>query len=640
MTGKYRYLLTVLSLVQIFFAFSAYSQNRKIDSLNSLLTRYELRKKADGRQSYSPADSVKVNLLDKVALAYSELEPEKSREAAEAQLTLARRIGYDIGTANALNTLGIYYEYKGNYKRSVEFYQAALDIAKRRGFKDLELHVLGNIALNYGLQGIYTEALRIHQEILIRAKEAREELTLLITYNNIGTIYKTLKKNEEALPYFQKALDLQLKQKKPHFIAQTYSNIAHIYRLDKKYTPALAYLQKGLESATKENNINSMADTYSGIGRVYADLRDYDKALVNFQKARDLREHAQNGYGLCISYISLGDIYLKKGDSKTALDYTLKAQELVKDYDDLQMQIEVYRQLSAIHEATGNYKSAFENLTMFKKLNDSVFNADNNRKLVEQQLNFDFKNIQDRKDLIAKQEAERNANTRNYIIIIASLVVLFLIVLLFQRNKIAKTRRQQALQAERNRINRDLHDSLGAQLSTVRMYVSGIQNTDSGVAETIDNTLGLLDDSIHELRRIMNDEDSTILQKQGLIGAISTLATKVHHLHHIHFSLNYNFDGKLPDRIEHELYRILQELINNTLKYAEAANITIELIQRDGKITLLYEDDGKGFEPDDVIRGNGLSNITFRATQSGGSSEIDSKPGHGARCIIEIPLSK
>ncbi len=212
---------------------------------------------------------------------------------------------------------------------------------------------------------------------------------------------------------------------------------------------------------------------------------------------------------------------------------------------------------------------------------------------------------------------------------------------MIQRSKIAKERRQKALEQERNRISRELHDDLGAQLSTARMFISSLKNNNSNgnTSEAIDNSLGLLDSSISDLRKIMHDMHSSVLLEKGYLAATEELVNKINQLHIIKFTLSHHgIDKRFDEKTEHQLYRITQELVNNSMKYAKAKNVSLELLCRDGKIILMYEDDGIGYDLKTVKRGNGLKNIETRAKLVGGTAEFDSMPGAGARTIIEIPL--
>ena len=192
----------------------------------------------------------------------------------------------------------------------------------------------------------------------------------------------------------------------------------------------------------------------------------------------------------------------------------------------------------------------------------------------------------------------------------------------------------------RNRIALDLHDDLGTKLSTVRMFMSSLKNNpDKNETALLDNSLHLLDTSISDLRQIMNELQTSLLQQKGYIAATEELVNRVNHFKQITFTLTHNGIGKrLEQKTEYNLFRITQELINNTLKYANAKNITVNLLNRDGKIIFMYEDDGDGFNTSLQQKGYGLANIISRSQSLSGSVEFDSMPGTGFRTIIELPL--
>ena len=192
----------------------------------------------------------------------------------------------------------------------------------------------------------------------------------------------------------------------------------------------------------------------------------------------------------------------------------------------------------------------------------------------------------------------------------------------------------------KTKISLDLHDDLGTKLSTARMFLRSINgnHTPKNTA-LLGNALSLIDNSIMDLRLVMNDLESPTLIDKGYIAATEELVNKIKDLQEITFTLSANGIGKRMDqKAEYNLFRITQELINNTLKYANAKNVLIELVNRDDKIIFMYEDDGKGFDVNMPSKGYGLSNITTRAQSFNAELEFDSKPGAGFRTIIEFPL--
>lgn len=196
-------------------------------------------------------------------------------------------------------------------------------------------------------------------------------------------------------------------------------------------------------------------------------------------------------------------------------------------------------------------------------------------------------------------------------------------------------------QALRNKIALDLHDDLGTKLSTARMFLKSHKDNKQVNNELLlDNSIALLDTSINDLRHIMDElhQASTLIEK-GYVAATEELVNKINGLNQINFVLNHNgLEKRMEQKTEYNLYRITQELINNTLKYADAKNVSIDIVNRDDKIIFMYEDDGVGHNMEIKSKGFGLSNILSRSESLGGKVEFDSSIGAGFRTIIELPL--
>lgn len=249
------------------------------------------------------------------------------------------------------------------------------------------------------------------------------------------------------------------------------------------------------------------------------------------------------------------------------------------------------------------------------------------------------------KQLSAETKLNRSAiknqqRTSNILLGVVIVIILFS-TLLFNRYQLKKKiEQQQALLSERKRISHELHDDLGSQLCAVKIFLNDIKKNEIiKNNELLENSLGLIDASIKDLRLIMDELQTSTLLENGYLAATTELVNKVSHLKEIKFSLSHNgFQNRLCHTKETNLFRITQELINNTLKYAQAKNVTIDVLNRDNNLILMYEDDGNGFNLNSAKTGYGLNNIQSRSHALGGTVAFDSWPGAGFRATIEIPL--
>jgi len=197
---------------------------------------------------------------------------------------------------------------------------------------------------------------------------------------------------------------------------------------------------------------------------------------------------------------------------------------------------------------------------------------------------------------------------------------------------------------ERTRIARELHDGMGPLLSTCKIYLHTMKpaETEPKNKETIDKLGIVLDDALNTIKEISNNLSPHILRNYGLIVAINTFIEKLKFTIDIKITIDIPSDKRFNEIIELSIYRVLTELINNTLNYSEASSIVISIILESEKfIRIKYADNGKGFDVQKTMeqrKGNGLSNIHMRIQNIGGKVQIISSEGKGMNAFISIFL--
>lgn len=195
----------------------------------------------------------------------------------------------------------------------------------------------------------------------------------------------------------------------------------------------------------------------------------------------------------------------------------------------------------------------------------------------------------------------------------------------------------ESQEEERKRIARELHDDFGARLSTLKLYIGAIQKKPDQTKEISRQVTDIVDATIGELRNILTNLSPKVLDENGLKAALKELALKLNQSGLISCNTDTYFRHQLNATEEFSLYRISQELINNTLKYAEADEINISIVEREKELVYLYEDNGKGFEYEKVKKGYGLNNIQLHTVAMNATCYIDSAAGKGTAVTIIIP---
>ncbi|WP_430467132.1 sensor histidine kinase [Winogradskyella ouciana] len=186
---------------------------------------------------------------------------------------------------------------------------------------------------------------------------------------------------------------------------------------------------------------------------------------------------------------------------------------------------------------------------------------------------------------------------------------------------------------ERKRISKELHDNIGSQLGYLKRFVSD-KFKDGAVSEAIDSLC-------NDVRNLSHDISPSDLNFIGFENAASDLSKRLSEQTSLNIDFNsYNFPTQLDENVETQLYRVLQEAINNIIKHANAKQVDIQLVGHDEYASISIEDDGKGFSTSNRNIGLGLKNMKSRIQQIGGTLEIDSTINKGTSIIITIPHLK
>jgi PAS domain S-box-containing protein len=202
----------------------------------------------------------------------------------------------------------------------------------------------------------------------------------------------------------------------------------------------------------------------------------------------------------------------------------------------------------------------------------------------------------------------------------------------------------KAEENERERISKDLHDGLGPLLSTVKLYVNELESGDMNPEEKVallKQTNELINESISGVRAISNNLSPHLIMDFGLAKAVESFCKKVNLVQKIRISFENSIGARrFEQTVEIVLYRVITELINNTLKHAQASKIDIYLEVIDDILQMTYLDDGIGFDKEKVLGqdavGMGMKNIVSRLESINGNLRIHSRPGAGFLIVAEV----
>jgi signal transduction histidine kinase len=169
----------------------------------------------------------------------------------------------------------------------------------------------------------------------------------------------------------------------------------------------------------------------------------------------------------------------------------------------------------------------------------------------------------------------------------------------------------KAEEMERGRIAKELHDGIGPLLSACRIYIHNIKNYND-ILESIDNLEELISEAIDSVKEISNNISPHVLRNFGFVQALKNFTEKISKTCHINIDCNCQSHKRYSENIEITIFRVLSELINNTIKHAKAKNIKIDFKEENNSLLIKYFDDGIGFVYDQNIKNKGLGILNMK----------------------------
>jgi len=355
----------------------------------------------------------------------------------------------------------------------------------------------------------------------------------------------------------------------------------------------------------------------------------------------------------------MGNAYLRKGDYSNAVQFSLKALELAKKLKLDQVVYFSLRDLVDAEEALGNLPASHQYLKNFVAVSDSIQNKNNRKNVYE--LESRYQAQQKEMILFGQRKIIERKNLLNYLLA-SGLVSLAIIVVLLYRNYRHKQKLQQQLitdletekklmateavlkgeEQERTRLAQDLHDGLGGMLSGIKYSFNTMKGQLVMTAENtraFERSMDMLDSSIGEMRRVAHNMMPEALVKFGLNTALKDFCNDINQSGALKISYqSIGLEEAVLDRTGSiAVYRIVQELINNTMKHAGATTSLVQVSLLQQILSVTVEDDGKGFDIA-MSEGMGYRNIRNRVDFLKGSIDIQSENSKGTSVHIEINL--
>ena len=550
---------------------------------------------------------------------------------------------------------------QGDYNKldsAVYYTQKAIVVFEKLKDQKTLNTLYNNISQTYRKLGEYDKSIQTSITGLKNAEKSKSEYWIFCFTNNLSLIYHDFENFGKGIYYGKKALELSRKmsKKNPNYIAGALNAIAISYD-DSGYPNEALYYHKQVFKYIKGKDTLGFGHTYNNIGNTllkqkkYREAEKWIKIAVAIGEINDkdnFERYDIDYYNKATNFTNLAVIAYKTKDYEKAEKFLEKAKEYSSKSNSAEKLRDYYRAEYEFNKARKNLQKTVESQEQYIKLRDSVFNKNRDKSFLE--IEAKYQNEKKEKELLNKELEIKKKDTQSLILAITIIGLLIITFLIYRQQKlrnsqqkqefelksaIAKIETQNKLQEQRLQISRDLHDNIGSQLTFIISSVDNIKYAFEIQNSKLDN----------KLSSISNFAKSTIIELRDTIWAMNNseitfedLRTRIHNF--VEKAKEAKQDIEFDFTIEESLaaskftsiegmniYRTIQEAINNSIKYADASHINIHITNDGDHISIIIQDNGTGFDSGKINLGNGIANMKKRMEDIGGKLTIESIPG-------------
>lgn len=613
-------------------------------------------------------DSVKFSMFNKIGFHYIFNDTKKALEVINEGKQLAINNNYQYGIAALTNTYGIYMDVTGKSDSAKYYFNDALKISREYNLISIESRCINNLGMYNWNRGNYHEALKYFFESLKMDEKLNDRQATSIRLNNIGLIYQEMNLADKALEYHKRALKIRQEFNLKKDQVASLNNIGVCYKDLGRIDDAISTYNKGIKLAKESDNLLDYYSLLDNLANAYQIKGDFNKAIETHIKALNKPDNYKVDPGSDITtYSNLSALYNKLNNPKKGLFYAEKGIDVLNQNPHLEkLTDELYLNIAESNYMLDNYKKAREFRSKYIALKDLIFSKTNAKALADLEIKYETekkeKEILVQRAAIAEQDLI--IQRRNFQVFgLIALAVLFGVLgyLVYNQQKLknkqlkkenelkvalTKIESQNRLQEQRLRISRDLHDNIGAQLTFIissldnLKYSFDLPDKLNSKLDTIGEFTSLTIDELRDTIWAMNKNNISFEDLQSRISNFiekADLSSK-----DMDFSLNINVDQVANINFTSiqgiNIYRIIQEAINNAVKYSKASNIDVNIKSDESNIVISIVDNGIGFNKNEVEYGNGLNNIEKRALELNTTASINSKKDKGTQIILNLPI--
>lgn len=605
-------------------------------------------------------------------------QPRKALQVAQLAKKISGQIRQPDYSAQALLDVSHCYLYLARIDSAIYF--ARLSLQSNPNVHDsLRARAYGQIGSVFQQQGIQDSAIYFHLKGLRIREKLGQKSALVFPLYCLGVLSNAGEDKGPALYYFTRCLQVAEESKDKSLIAMAAEGMASYWYQEQLFDRAIGLFERSAELYGTLGNQLDQARSLLNLGNAYDETGRTQKSVDSYYKALGFFQSLGDEENILICFSNLGLSYLNLREYSRALHYLHKSRGMALRLQYTRVFQDVIQNLASLHKEQNKPDSALFYYESLGLLKDSLMNMERIKDINQLQETYQKEKREQEISSLKVQktlrEQEVNMERQQKLSLLTALMVLVLlafaaVLILKQRaknaNKMAAMQedlyRNQMHQVikehelksinqvmegqenERKRIAEDLHDRLGSMLSSIKLHFNAVEEkldvAEMKTFQQYTRANNLLDDVVNEVRNIAHNMESGVLQSFGLLAALDDLKDTLKNTGALQIVISsFGMGERLSSDIEITVYRVIQELLSNTIRHSGAKKITIDLTRSREQLTVMYSDDGKGYEPAEPARtGMGLKHIQTRLSRLNGKFFVDSGNNNGTTSIIEIPL--
>ncbi len=560
---------------------------------------------------------------------------------------------YD-GVVEGSYFLGYIYTQKGMYPLARQWFRHAVlysSKGRRRPFK--MCRILINIGNTYQFEGNYKEAVTYY----FRAAELAEQSVktdiaiaspLIRIYNHAGASLLQFGQHEKAMYYFDKAEAIAKAWKVPETLPAIWANKAIVYGRTRYREKAWEYSRKALYTAKQYEQAEVQVIVLQNMAELEKNNGELTRSIAYLEDALRVRNNL-NPYYTNKALYTLGATHLSLGNYELAEQYLTSAYGQAIQYNIPEHQLYINQQLAILYSSIHKYREAFRHQQAAYQINDSLLNKE--KTIAVDMLEIKYRTAEKDKTLaqnqlmITEQKSRlRQKNIWIYIVTGSSLLLALSLVSYLRANRHKqKIRVLKAViegeEKERSRIARELHDGIGGLVSAMNMNIILLGKEQKTLHDdTYQKLLHITDEISNEIRKTAHNLMPETIARNSLPEAVQLFCN---HINKNGLEIDIQTYGPfelLEQDIRLSLYRIIQELVQNVIKHAQATYTLVQMSLQEPILCIIVEDNGVGIDPGKQTGGMGLHSIKTRIESMNGRFSIESDPGKGTTALIELPV--